>query len=434
MAINVNDIGNVITPAGASMIFGVEATEDKQDISELRSDSYSPYTIVYVEDDEEDTLPANQVSYSPPGDSHFEATNVQEALDQFEDLVNNNVPQLIKETKTATDGQVSFVLSKDFQEKGMLVFLNGILLNVKENYTYSNKTVSLVDFTAEADDVLTVVGLASSGGSMIGASSSSGVELSDDLPAAAGSASAGTSTEASRADHVHPQEVSASDRTKWNNSLTEAKSYTNTQIATRAPQYLYGARDLVDGESDLASGILYFVYEGGEVSFTFNDSSYTVKEGMTWEEWIASDYNTANIGSKYDKYVIVDDRMLLDSNDECVFLTDEIAPNSSFTGTSYYFTFTIDLSGCEGSGGTSLDGQSLTLMGKNYITFEEFVNRKESQNLFYLNSHFGISADGWALRNITKGGYPAEITVPADSYLSIDNGGSYSSSTSYWVP
>lgn len=43
--------------------------------------------------------------------------------------------------------------------------------------------------------------------------------------------------------------------------LNEVQSYTDTQIATRAPQYLYGTTDLVEGESDLATGVLYFVYE-----------------------------------------------------------------------------------------------------------------------------------------------------------------------------
>lgn len=39
--------------------------------------------------------------------------------------------------------------------------------------------------------------------------------LSDDAPSAPGTASAGTSSEAARADHVHPKEVSDTDRAKW---------------------------------------------------------------------------------------------------------------------------------------------------------------------------------------------------------------------------
>ena len=40
--------------------------------------------------------------------------------------------------------------------------------------------------------------------------------LSDDAPSAPGTASAGTSSKAARADHVHPKEVSDDDRTAWN--------------------------------------------------------------------------------------------------------------------------------------------------------------------------------------------------------------------------
>lgn len=40
--------------------------------------------------------------------------------------------------------------------------------------------------------------------------------LSDDAPSAPGTASAGTSSEAARADHVHPKEVSDTDRATWN--------------------------------------------------------------------------------------------------------------------------------------------------------------------------------------------------------------------------
>lgn len=40
--------------------------------------------------------------------------------------------------------------------------------------------------------------------------------LSDDAPSAPGTASAGTSEEAARADHVHPKEVSDTDRATWN--------------------------------------------------------------------------------------------------------------------------------------------------------------------------------------------------------------------------
>lgn len=42
------------------------------------------------------------------------------------------------------------------------------------------------------------------------------IDLSNTAPAASGNASAGTSDAAARADHVHPKEVSATDRATWN--------------------------------------------------------------------------------------------------------------------------------------------------------------------------------------------------------------------------
>lgn len=57
--------------------------------------------------------------------------------------------------------------------------------------------------------------------------------LSDNDPAAPGTASAGTSDAAARADHVHPKEVSDADRATWNGSVRydAAQSLTDTQKA-----------------------------------------------------------------------------------------------------------------------------------------------------------------------------------------------------------
>ncbi len=55
--------------------------------------------------------------------------------------------------------------------------------------------------------------------------------LSDNSPAAPGTASAGTSDAAARADHVHPKEVSDTDRATWNSSVRydAAQSLTDAQ-------------------------------------------------------------------------------------------------------------------------------------------------------------------------------------------------------------
>lgn len=74
--------------------------------------------------------------------------------------------------------------------------------------------------------------------------------LSDDAPSAPGTASAGTSYEAARADHVHPKEVSDTDRATWN-----------------------GKADLVDGKVPAS--------QLPEISSV---KTYTATIGTTWVE------------------------------------------------------------------------------------------------------------------------------------------------------
>lgn len=74
--------------------------------------------------------------------------------------------------------------------------------------------------------------------------------LSDDAPSAPGTASAGTSSKAARADHVHPKEVSDTDRATWN-----------------------GKADLVDGKVPAS--------QLPEISSV---KTYTATIGTTWVE------------------------------------------------------------------------------------------------------------------------------------------------------
>lgn len=68
------------------------------------------------------------------------------------------------ETVTATAGASTFTLTKSFSASKMLVFYNGLLINSDVHYTYADKVITLVEFTAEADDIITVVGLLSTTG------------------------------------------------------------------------------------------------------------------------------------------------------------------------------------------------------------------------------------------------------------------------------
>lgn len=66
-----------------------------------------------------------------------------------------------KYTFTVTSAtQSAFTIPFDFEDSGALtVFYNGVMMKETENYTISNKTITLVGFNAEKDDYITVMGI-----------------------------------------------------------------------------------------------------------------------------------------------------------------------------------------------------------------------------------------------------------------------------------
>lgn len=63
-------------------------------------------------------------------------------------------------TFTATANQSTFTIPFDFEDSSALtVYYNGIMMKETDNYTVSGKDITLVDFTAEAGDYLTVMGI-----------------------------------------------------------------------------------------------------------------------------------------------------------------------------------------------------------------------------------------------------------------------------------
>lgn len=65
-----------------------------------------------------------------------------------------------KFTFTATEGQTTFTIPFAFDDSSALtVYYNGVMMKETDNYTVSGKDITLVDFTAEAGDYLTVMGI-----------------------------------------------------------------------------------------------------------------------------------------------------------------------------------------------------------------------------------------------------------------------------------
>lgn len=78
------NIGNLVTPNGASMIFGTEASDNALNLKTEHSETWNPYTIV-IDEEIDENVPANMVDYTPQEDGILTATDVQGAIDQLAD-------------------------------------------------------------------------------------------------------------------------------------------------------------------------------------------------------------------------------------------------------------------------------------------------------------------------------------------------------------
>lgn len=157
--------GNIISPKGASIIFGAESTQDHLDIAVRNQSTYAdPYSIVIVEEDTDETLPAEQISFQTEPTSAITSTNVQGAIRELEQITYANVPSLVQEVKQFTiAGQTSITLSKVYKPESTMVYYNGLLINNTIHYNLNGTSLSLIGFASETGDIVTVVGLASSG-------------------------------------------------------------------------------------------------------------------------------------------------------------------------------------------------------------------------------------------------------------------------------
>lgn len=156
-------LGNIVSPNGASVIYGAESTEDHLNIETTNSETYNPYSIVIVEEDTDETIPADQVTYFAGTSSAITSTTAQGAISELEEIIYNSVPVFSQEIWELTANQASQTLTKTFSKDAMMVYYNGLLINETYHYTFESNTISFIDFTAEAGDLLTVIGLAASG-------------------------------------------------------------------------------------------------------------------------------------------------------------------------------------------------------------------------------------------------------------------------------
>lgn len=154
--------GNVISPNGASIIFGAKTNEENAiNLTETNIDTYNnPYNIVIVEEDDDESIPAEQITFSPDPGSALTGETVQTAINELEQVIYNNVPVFTQEIISLSTGSLSCQLSNNFSTNTMMVFYNGILINAGRHYDMMNSTMYFNGFSAEEGDILTVIGLA----------------------------------------------------------------------------------------------------------------------------------------------------------------------------------------------------------------------------------------------------------------------------------
>ena len=82
--------GNLVTPKGASLIFGKEANSSFSDILTNNDDTYSPYTIVITEESENETISAAAVEYNN-STTTIASDNVQGAITELHNYIKNQI-------------------------------------------------------------------------------------------------------------------------------------------------------------------------------------------------------------------------------------------------------------------------------------------------------------------------------------------------------
>lgn len=164
-SICVTNIGNIVSPNGASVIFGAETDEDNAiDITHANQHTFNPYNIVIVEEDTDETLPADQITFDPEPNSALTSDDVQNAINELEQIVYATTPVFTQEVWELTEGATSQSLTGTFSPATMMVYYNGLLINDTIHFSLTGKIIQFLDFSAEAGDILTVIGLSSSGG------------------------------------------------------------------------------------------------------------------------------------------------------------------------------------------------------------------------------------------------------------------------------
>lgn len=66
------------------------------------------------------------------------------------------------------------------------------------------------------------------------------------------------------------------------------------------------------------------------ISFTVDSKSYSAEEGMTWNEWVNSEYNTGGYKVSTNTIVNSSGSSVVNSSNIAVYYTDKIVANATY--------------------------------------------------------------------------------------------------------
>lgn len=155
------DLGNAISPNGASIFLGKTTSADRQAIDKLREESYQPYNITMLDQWSTDMIPASSIPIEMPKDQSLSGNTVQDVLPQLEYRIVTAIPRFTIEAKTAEAYDLSEITLNNSYTSSAQVFYNGILMNANQQYTLKDNKITLIGFTTYEGDIITVVGPAS---------------------------------------------------------------------------------------------------------------------------------------------------------------------------------------------------------------------------------------------------------------------------------
>ncbi len=118
------NIGNLVTPNGASLLFGAETTPNNLEIIRDNEHTWNPYTII-IDEEVDENISADTVNYTPPSDSIITANDVQGAINQLADSLDD-----VGGAFYAIYGETPYESVKEAYEQGKSIFV------LKDDSTY----------------------------------------------------------------------------------------------------------------------------------------------------------------------------------------------------------------------------------------------------------------------------------------------------------